>query len=252
MTFFSIAFSQVKGDRLGTMLAQLDISWKTHKTNNFVFFVEENYYAEKHIEQIKNEFDSTRKLSINFLGDSIFFDTASIIIVDTKEKIGHLLGFEVQGFAIPESSIVVFLHSPTYSLKIRHELAHYYAFKIWGRPYDNWFSEGLAVYFDNKWSGYQVDSLSKHLKDNNRLLKLTSFARSFYSLDPMIAYPQIGSFFGFLLSKYGLANLKEIWRRGMRAIKEVYNKTLKELELEWLIYLDDFQNDVIDYSRHLK
>ncbi|MEI9909320.1 MAG: hypothetical protein WDO71_06465 [Bacteroidota bacterium] len=182
----------------------------------------------------------------------MFYDTANIVIVDTKEKILRILGFEVQGFAIPESDIAIFLNSRDYLLATKHELAHYYAFHIWGRPADNWFSEGLAVYYDNKWSGYQIDSLAKNLKDNNKLFKISTLSKTFYLLDPMIAYPQIGSFTSFLLSKYGKAKMKELWIRGFKDIKMIYGISKKELEDEWLKDLDKIANVNIDYGNYLK
>jgi hypothetical protein len=244
--------SQTDNKRLGSILTQSKIIWKKYQTNHFNFFVEENLYPDQNIDDIKNDFEVARNNIISFLGNENFVDTANLIIVDTKEKIVNTLGFEVQGFAIPESGIVIFLNSKNYSLAIKHELTHYYSFHIWGRSTDNWFSEGLAVCYDNKWNGYQVDSLTKHLKDNNRLFKISTLAKQFYSLDPMIAYPQIGSFTSFLLSKYGKEKMKKLWIRGFKDTKAIYGKSQKKLEGEWLKDLDKFQNDKIDYNSHLK
>lgn len=249
---FATVYSQTDNKRLDSILTQSKITWKKYQTNHFNFFVEEGMYPDQNIGNIKYDFEITRNNIISFLGDENFVDTANLIIVDTKEKIVNILGFEVQGFAIPESDIVIFLNSKNYSLAAKHELTHYYSFHIWGRSADNWFSEGLAVYYDNKWNGYQVDSLTKHLKGNNKLFKISTLAKQFYLLNPMIAYPQIGSFTSFLLSKYGKEKIKKLWIRGFKDMRAIYGKSLKKLEGEWLKDLDKFQNDKIDYKSHLK
>lgn len=251
-SLFSTAFAQVKNERLEGILKQSKLTWKQYQTVHFNLFVEQDQYADHTIDFVKNKLASERNEIINFLDDQNFIDTANIVIVDTKEKVKRILGFEAQGFAIPENDIIVFLYSPDYSLAARHELTHYYAFHAWGKPADNWFSEGLAVYNDNRWSGYQIDSLAKHLKDADKLFRLSSFSKQFYSLDPMIAYPQIGSFTGFLLKKYGKSKLKQLWIGGFRQIKKIYGKSQKELEQQWLTDLDNIRNNIIDYNRHLK
>jgi len=243
---FTTGFGQT--DRF---LKQLTISWKQYPANHFNIYVEEERYADQHIELVKQELENQRTGIIDFLENKNFTDTAHIIIVDTREKIKKILGFEAQGFAIPENNTVVFLYSQDYSLATKHELTHYYAFHIWGRPADNWFSEGLAVYNDNKWSGYQIDSLSKHLKDNKKLYPLSVLSRKFHSLNAMIAYPQIGSFTGYLLLSYGKPKLRELWTKGFGEIKKIYGKSLKDLEKDWLNSLDHLLSVNIDYSNHL-
>lgn len=249
--FFIPGFSQQRNEKLNLILQQSKTGWKQYQSDHFKFFVKETLYADQQIDSVKDKLERERIHIIDFLEQQSFTDTANIIIVDTKEKIKNLLGFEVQGFAIPENNMVIFLYSKDYSLAARHELTHYYLFHTWGRPADNWFSEGLAVYNDQKWSGYQVDSLCKHLKDNSKLLKMATLSKKFHALNAMIAYPQIGSFTGFLLSAYGKPKVKELWNRGFGEIKAIYGKSLKELEKEWLQHLDSMQPNTIDYSRHL-
>lgn len=247
-----LAFSQTKKEKLNSILTQVKVLWKLYPAKDFKFFVEDNQYTDQQINVLKDDFFKIRNELLHFLGDSSFTDTVYIVIVDTKEKIKSMLGFEVGGFAISESDIIIFLANTQYSIPAKHELTHYYAYKIWGRPFDNWLSEGLAVYCDNKWYNCQVDSLAKHLKDNNRLFKLTLLKKNFYSLNPMIAYPELGSFTSFLLSTYGQMKFKELWLTGFAKISSVYRKSLKDLEREWLQYLDQFASDKIDYSRHIK
>lgn len=232
-------------------LKQLPITWKQYATDHFTISVEEGRYADQHIDLVKQDLENQRSGILNFLGNKNVDGTAHIIIIDTKEKIKKILGFEAQGFAIPEHNTVVFLYSTDYSLATKHELTHYYAFYSWGRPADNWFSEGLAVYNDNKWSGYQIDSLAKHLKDNKKLYPLSVLSKKFHSLNAMIAYPQIGSFTGFLLLSYGKPTLRELWTKGFGEIKKIYGKSLKELEKDWLDSLDHLHAVNIDYSNHL-
>lgn len=232
-------------------LKQLPITWKQYATDHFTLYVEEGGYPDQHIDLVKQDLEDQRSRIMDFLENNHVTGTANIIIVDTREKIKKILGFEAQGFAIPENNTVVFLYSQDYSLATKHELTHYYAFHSWGRPSDNWFSEGLAVYNDNKWSGYQIDSLAKHLKDNQKLYPLSVLSKKFHSLNAMIAYPQIGSFTGFLLLSYGKPTLRELWTKGFGEIKKIYGKSLKELEKDWLNSLDLLQAVNIDYSNHL-
>lgn len=231
-------------------LIRSSMKWEKFQTPHFSIFIDSGTAASK-IDHIKNELENQRAGIRLFLDRKDFAGAANIIVTDTKEKIKKILGFEVQGFAMPEHRSVVFLHNDIYRLAAKHELTHYYAYLTWGAPADNWFSEGLAVFLDERWSGYPVDSVAKNIKSLGRMYPMSTLVKKFHSLNAMITYPQIGSFTGFLLGKYGKEKLKQLWAKGFKKTEDVFGKPLRVLEQEWLSFLDAMPSVDINYARFL-
>jgi hypothetical protein len=246
-----LSFSQTKEERLKYLLGNPKFSWKIYPSENFKFIVEKDQFADQRINSLKEDFSRIRNEIIQFLGGSDLTDTATIVIADSNEKMKSILGYDVYGFSSPEVDMIYFVANAEHLIPAEHELTHYYSFKIWGRAFDNWLSEGLAVYYARKWSSYQIDSLAKHLKDSNKLFKMASLRKNFYALNHLIAYPQLGSFTSFLFSTYGHLKFRELWFKGVENIRGVYGKSLKDLEYEWLKYLDKFHDEKIEYSRYI-
>lgn len=244
--------AQQNNEKVTQLLAQPDIKWKQYHSGHFRYFVEGGRYADDRIDSIKCELEEYRSALLPFFqrNDSLAFKT-DIIIYHSEDQIKRALGFVVQGFAISEYKVLVFVHNERYKLAARHELAHYYAFHLWGKGADNGFSEGIAVYLDKTWSSHPIDQLSKHLKNEKRLIRIPNLLKDFFKFDAMIAYPQIGSFTAFLLDRYGKEKLYQIWQQGFKDAKKIYGCNLVKLEEQWLVWLDQWNADHIDYSRHI-
>ena len=136
-------------------------------------------------------------------------------------------------------------HVKDESAAIIHEVTHLIA----KHKNNSFFSEGLAVYFQERFGGFHgfpnfsvpLDDLVKNhenelihiakLKNDNDIFRQIGTERR------RIAYIEAGSFFNFLVVKYGEKKLSDLHNSESLNYKTVYGKNIKELEVEWKSYV---------------
>jgi hypothetical protein len=119
-----------------------------------------------------------------------------------------------------------------------HEIVHIYA------PNDNRFlAEGLAVYVHQKLAGNRafpnfgrpLDAEARARLAEIESLEGLNSVRTPKPLGTVLreqdAYVLAGSFVGFLIERYGLADFRKLYARG--TYEAVYGKSLAVLEKEW-------------------
>jgi tetratricopeptide (TPR) repeat protein len=99
--------------------------------------------------------------------------------------------------------------------------------------------EGLASYFE--FSEYKI----KKAAELNSLppVKELLTSNGYYSADPILAENIAASFVKYLVNRYGISNLRDIYERSddltlAKNIQMIYEKSLDTLENEWLHYKD--------------
>jgi hypothetical protein len=131
------------------------------------------------------------------------------------------------------------------SAPIIHEVAHI----LTRHKYNSFFTEGLAVYFQERFGGSigfpnfsaPLDELVRNHKD--KLLHLSQLNNENWIFEQVgtvhrrLAYLEAGSFFNFLVEKYGEQKLADLHNSKTLDFKKVYGKKIKELEVEWKSYL---------------
>ncbi len=136
-------------------------------------------------------------------------------------------------------------HTRDKSAPVIHEVTHV----LTKHKYNSFFSEGLAVYFQERFGGYQtfpnfsapLDDLMKNNQD--RLIHITKLIDDngiFGQVETerrKIAYIEAGSFINFLVIKYGEQKLADLHNSSSLNYKKVYGKGIKELEVEWKDYV---------------
>lgn len=125
---------------------------------------------------------------------------------------------------------------------IVHEVTHI----ISKHENNRFFSEGLAVYFQERFgedngfpnfSGVPLDDLVRSHKDQlipiTELMNDNEVFRKVGTKRREIAYIESGSFINFLVVKYGEQKLADLHNSWTLNYKKIYGKNNKELEAEW-------------------
>jgi len=140
---------------------------------------------------------------------------------------------------------VPILHARDKSAAIIHEVTHIMAY----HENNSFFSEGLAVYFQERFGEFHVfPNYSVPLDDfvrNNQgqLLQITrlesdnNIFAQFETEQRRMAYVEAGSFINFLVVKYGEQKLAELHNSRSLNYKKVYGKGIEELDAEWKSYV---------------
>jgi Peptidase MA superfamily len=169
-----------------------------------------------------------------FLGITSYDARIHLFIVENREQMKDLINRQTNGAAFPKHNIITGLATEKVnSVNSNHELFHIMAMKLWGTP-EPWINEGMAVYSDRSWQGYNLDQLAKYLVDNNRYVSLPELVNKFRSVDDLVSYPLLGSFVKFLDEVYGREVVINIWQAKSKHIEKITGKSLEELEKEWL------------------
>ncbi len=173
--------------------------------------------------------------------------------VQAQEKVpftllSRLLGHG--GFASSEISLTYIDRNPAgnhFPTVLEHELTH-----ILDRDFSDqrpaFMVEGLAVYVaQGHYKPEDLDTRAAALLALDRYLPLGDLAENFYTAQHEIGYLQAGGFVKFLVDTYGWEKFKAFYSafpndaspRGMieRALRANFDKSLTELEADWLAHL---------------
>lgn len=137
------------------------------------------------------------------------------------------------------------LHLRDKSAVIIHEVTHIIA----KHENNSFFSEGLAVYFQERFGGFDgfpnysvpLDDLVRNHKE--QLLQITKLKNDnrifeqFETEQRRIAYIEAGSFINFLVERYGEQKLAELHNSKSLNYKVVYGIEIQKLEVEWKNYV---------------
>jgi hypothetical protein len=135
-----------------------------------------------------------------------------------------------------------------------HEVTHIIA----KHENNSFFQEGLAVYFQNRFGEYHsfpnfsvpLDDLVRKYED--QLIDITKLMNDnviFQQLETerrRMAYIEAGSFFNFLVVRYGEEKLADLHNSESLSYKDVYGKNIEELEAEWKnhVFEEPIDNDI--------
>ena len=140
---------------------------------------------------------------------------------------------------------VPILHVRDRSAAIIHEATHIMA----NHESNSFFSEGLAVYFQVRFSEFHVfPNYSLPLDDfvrshQDRLLPITKLNNDKIIFEQIgtdqrrMAYIEAGSFINFLVERYGEQKLAELNNSSSLNYKKIYGIGIEELALEWKNYV---------------
>lgn len=234
--------------KLNALLYNKHFKWKSDSTrSSFFLYTEKDSYPEQYesilIEKIQYHIKST----CEFIGIKEYDKDIHYFVVESRNKMSLLLGYETNGGANYKENYVTAIYSENInSVFSNHELFHLMAMNLWGKT-EVWINEGMAVYSDNNWYGYDLHEISKYLIDHNKYIPLNSISKKLRKYDSMLTYPFLGSFTKFIDDKYGRETIMLIWKSGKKKIKRSIGKDIADLEQEWLEMLNSVTYKDIEY-----
>ena len=172
----------------------------------------------------------TRVLAL--LGERDYSARVTVFIVPSRARMKALIDKEVNGQAIPNRNVVLYVINDSIDASGAHELCHVIAKASWGDA-DDWINEGLAVYADDRWQQRPLHAVASYLLEQRQLVPLADLLRRFNQYPDLVTYPEAGSFVKFLYETYGLGTVKQIWSGGAAAIPHITGKSIDALERDW-------------------
>lgn len=167
----------------------------------------------------------------------------SYIFKDRNQK-GYLFGAVRAEVAKPWLG-QIFVSYESIEKTLKHEIAHVVAsnfgrtiFKI-SKNANPALTEGLAMFVENNFDNYDLDYVAFLYLSSKKPLELEKLFEniSFFSSYSSIGYVLTGSFLKFLIENYGLKRVKDLYYNANFEL--VFNKSIGELEKEYLKYLNN-------------
>lgn len=236
--------------RLENLRSNSNFEWIVENLEmNLTLYYERNSYAENNIDVLKKRVTQYLTNTLNFIEVDLYDKPIHYFVLEDRERMKLLIGYETNGNANPKNNFVNAIFSENIkSVYSNHELFHLIAMNVCGYP-ENWINEGMAVYSDNAWNGHNLHELSKYLIDNDKFISIVRTAKGLRKYDSSITYPLLGSFTKFIDETYGRETIQLIWTKGRRTLKKHLGKSLDDLEKEWLLMINSVTYNNIKYLK---
>jgi len=238
--FGQISFYQLKQNKNFQWLAD-------SSSRELTIYYQPNHWTAKELETVRQRVMNHYNSVMKFIGITSYDKKINLFIVDSRQQMKKLIGRETNGAAFYKSNCVTGIASEKInSIYSNHELFHVIAMNLWGMP-KNWINEGMAVYSDNQWHGYDLYQLTKYLIDNNKYVSLDKLIKNFRKADNLVSYPLIGSFVKYVDETYGRDTVIKIWMNKTKNMKQFTGKSIKQLETGWLTKIKAVDYNGIKY-----
>ena len=212
--------------------ARKDFDWVEERSHDrkFAFLYEKGTLNNSDSEARNRAVHAYLKMSFDFIEEPDRGESYTYIIVSSSARMKELIGYSPQGTAFPGRNLI--LGEPEV-LQVAHELSHVVSIRCWGDS-EAWIKEGFAVAVDNQWFDNDLYALTKYLYSTGEFIHLSDLMHNFRKCDSLITYPESGCFIKYIKESYGIEKLHALWKYGPSRIPEIFNRSLPELERDWL------------------
>jgi len=230
------------------VLADSSMTWKKDSSEHFDFYFESGRIPIQTVDLAKRTFEKKYAELLQSLEIEGRDRRLSLFMIESRGRMKRVVGLETNGIANVEDHTVFSIFNDSVKTLGIHEFCHIVTTNQWGKTKEVWLSEGLAVYSDNVWWGFELHPLAYHLQSRGKLVPIQRLIDNFRGSSSIVSYPECGSFVKFIREKYGVDILKRLWIRGTIVFEKDLNKTLPAIEQEWLQEIRRFEATGIDYE----
>jgi hypothetical protein len=230
------------------LLGNSNFRWLRDSSKSCDIFYESGSWAARNTAAIKRNTDSSLVHVLGLLQEPGFPFKINYFIVNDRSQMQSLISRQTNGTAFARERVICAIANDSMSALGPHEMFHVVAMNLWGFTED-WVNEGMAVYSDSTWWVQELHPLANYLRQHGKLLPLIALIQRFSRNDPMITYPQAGSFVKYLCETYGRDNIKVLWQKGLTTFcQSVHAGDLAELERQWLALIATADTGKVHYT----
>lgn len=205
-------------------------------------------FVARHVAALSRSADSAVERALATLDVGQYERPLDVFYVGSRDEMESLVGLHVTGFADWESSSVFLVCNDQWRSFDLHEITHVLSYSLWGdaaEPY-LWIREGLAVGTDGRCRDNDVKSLAAEFLRRGELPGVLDLMYRFPEQGEMPAYLGSGSLVAFILDRYGIDAVRELWQRGGGAMEQILGVTPETLDKEWRAELDTVEGRPTD------
>lgn len=205
-------------------------------------------YAEEQLDPIRTQALEARNRAFELIQKQDAYKVYDLYLLGTRPLIRSLVPDAARtGGTNANRDLIVTLVSKDSPNLIGYGVFHLISEKRLGRPSLPWLIEGMSVYANGDWYGYEPHALANYLHQQGMTVTLDELITQFFQVDEKVAYPQAGSFLKYLYEKYGAEKVFQIWRTGSRSFTNVLGVLPEVAEREWLAHIASYPTEDITY-----
>lgn len=231
----------------------LDYPFSKEDSLHYSFYFQKDFLAEKNIKEIIKLKEEHYSKILSFLETNNNKKIDYYIYSSIKEKT-LLMGDNSPGNVIweelennnPKKFEIHVVYNEKCKFIGEHEDTHLLSLP-WGLSI-YLFCEGLAQYMENNFMNENLHMVAKKLIEEKKLYSMDFLCdnNNWENVEPVIIYPQVGSFVKHLIESDGKNKFKELYQNTSRKksvaenlseIEKIYGKNINQLEKDWHIFL---------------
>lgn len=230
------------------------MKWLEYDSDHYLFHYHPGSTAQKEIEYIVDFQEQCFKYITHVLKVHLE-EKINYYLCETPEEVGiHYGDYEAcSGFTRMPNEIYVVYNRKKKMIGF-HEDTHLISNQI--NPHNSTaIREGLAMYFEKKWCSVHNFEWMIYWLECDQYVSLQRFIKDdfFFDYPVYLTYPVVGAFTQYLIMTYGIESYLRFYASGestlSKRFKDVYNRSLKVLETEFLDYVRLFK---LDYAMRVR
>ncbi len=186
-------------------------TWVQDSSQHFHYYIKKTLWSQSRIDSIKNQAEADFTLVMQKLGEkkyphmihyfvvSDYKESAELTLTRPEIQIGDTLGYSY----FYGNWMMVTHQQKSYSHS-QHQLVKIIANNLYG-VCSLWVDEGLGLYINNSFKGYDLHELAAYLQKHQQPLFSSPWGA-------VSGFPQIGSLFKYIAENYGIRYIYELCR----------------------------------------
>lgn len=235
------------------LLSHEAFTWDSVTTPQFTMYMVRDSFIVVHALDYYREVELALTDALRTLGEPEFPFPVRVFVTRSRDDIELLTGYGTLGWGDSVSLTAAVVASDVCRPLFRHELMHVVSIRLWGLPFarrdsgdtqhvfgfdrGSWLREGLAAAAENLWVRYSYRGMAAQWHAEGGMIPLDSLVNAFAQYDDLITYVQSGMLVEYLLTTYGRARFRKLWREGIDGMSRIYGKEVRAIEREWHAWL---------------
>lgn len=233
-----------------SLLHRNDFDWEVEPFAQGHLHFLPSSHASKTAGQLGAIVDSARRQVLRFIEMNDSVQPIELFFVDTREEMRQLVGRPIGGMVSSGERTAIFVYNAGYNPFLLHELTHLYTHHAWGQPRHRWITEGLAMLASGSCQGHTVDEIAHGFEKQGKLVFWPEFPNEFDRMDEVRANVQAASMVNYLMSRWGMEIVREVWTaEDWSGIEDTYQTSVIELEARWLQRIRAAKPAILDVER---
>lgn len=232
--FLIVATSCTRTLTIRKNLNQIRKSWYKDSTTNFVLYFPLNTYADSTKVFLQKSIEKYRLEILALMQENNYSPKIETFFFPSKTLMNKTLLTNAEGISFASENVCAFTFAKQFNGYTKHELSHIFSINLWGRS-ATWIEEGFATLTDESFQTIDFHKQAKALLGTKDFIIPEDLFKNFNKYNGnWYRYVEAASMLKFIIDKYGIASVKQIWKT-----KKFETENIKEADLikTWISHI---------------